>query len=97
MVRLTTNYLLTLRAVAGCAAGSARPKRHPSGGGVLSLYPSSLQQEAYAGARLPRNAVAWLMVQSDTKIVRLDDTCSTRPFLWPLFTGVRGREILRSS
>jgi hypothetical protein len=37
-------------------------------------------KEAYAEARLPRNAVAWLEAQSDTKIGRLDGAHSTRPF-----------------
>src|SRR5215212_5179258 len=32
-----------------------------------------LQQEAYAEARLPHNAIAWLKAHSDTKIVRWDD------------------------
>jgi Pentapeptide repeats (8 copies) len=47
---------------------------------VLSLYPSSLKQEAYAEARLPRNAVAWLEALSDTNIGRLDEARSTRSF-----------------
>jgi hypothetical protein len=41
-----------------------------------------LEQEAYAEARLPRNAVAWLEALFDTKIVRLDRARSTRPFLF---------------
>jgi hypothetical protein len=67
--------------------------------GVLSLYPSSLQPEAYAEARLPRNVVARLRALSDTKIVRSDDARSTTRvlLLLPLFTGVRGRGILGSS
>ena len=68
--------------------------------GVLSLaYPSSLQREAYAEARLPRNAVARLRALSDTKIVRSDDARSTTRalLLLPLFSGVRGRGVLRSS
>ena len=36
-------------------------------------------KEAYAEARLPRNAVAWLKALSDTKIGRLDEARSTRP------------------
>ena len=66
---------------------------------VLSLYPSSLQPEAYAEARLPRNAVARLRALSDTKIVRSDDARSTTRalLLLPLFTEVRGIEILRTS
>ena len=66
--------------------------------GVLSLYPSSLQPEAYAEARLPRNGVARLRALSDTKIVRSDDARSTTRalLLLPLFTRVRGIGILRS-
>jgi hypothetical protein len=79
--RFTTSYLLAF-----CGSRLRRwlrpPLRHPSGGGVLSLYPSSLEQEAYAEARLPRNAVAWLKALFDTKIVRLDGARSTRPFLF---------------
>ena len=43
--RFTTSYLLAL-----CGSRLRRwlrpPHRHPSGGGVLSLYPFSLEQEA---------------------------------------------------
>jgi hypothetical protein len=44
--RFTRSYLLAFCEVAGCAAGSARPIGTHLGGGVLSLYPSSLEQEA---------------------------------------------------
>src|SRR5215208_6722024 len=38
--RLTTSYLLTLRAVAGCATGSIRPKRCPTAGRTSRPLPS---------------------------------------------------------
>ena len=69
-------------AVAGCAAGSAHPLGTHLGAGFLASTLPHLEQEAYAEARLPRNAVAWLEALFDTKIVRLDRARSTRPFLF---------------
>jgi hypothetical protein len=45
-----------------------------------------LEQEAYAESRLLRNAVAQLKALSDTKIGRLDEACSTMPFLFVALT-----------
>jgi len=39
---LTTDYLPTLHAVAGCATGSTRPKGAQVRDGLLGLYPLSL-------------------------------------------------------
>src|SRR5215203_717881 len=67
-------------AVVGCAAGSARPLGTHLGAGFFASTLPLWNKEAYAEARLPRNAVAWLKAQSDTKIGRLDEACSIRPF-----------------
>ena len=66
-------------AVAGCAAGSARPFGTHLGARFFASTLRPLNKEAYAEARLPRNAVAWLKALSDTKIGRLDEARSTRP------------------
>jgi hypothetical protein len=61
-------------AVAGCAAGSARPLgTHLLGAGFFASTLPSWNKEAYAEAKLPRNAVAWLKALSDTNIGRLDE------------------------
>jgi hypothetical protein len=92
--RATSGYY----AVAGCAAGSAgsaRPFGTHLGAGFFASTLRPWNKEAYAEARLPRNAVAWLKAISDTKIGRLDEARSTRSFHFlPLFTRVRGIGIL---
>src|SRR5215213_9145171 len=68
-------------AVAGCAAGSARPLgTHLWGAGFLASTLRPWNKEAYDEARLPRNAVAWLKGLSDTKTGLLEEARSTRPF-----------------
>jgi hypothetical protein len=74
--RATSRYF----AVAGCAAGSARPFGTHLGAGFFASTLRPWNKEAYAEARLPRNAVAWLNALSDTKIGRLDEARSTRSF-----------------
>src|SRR5215212_1205526 len=67
-------------AVAGCAAGSARPLgTHLWGSGFFASTLPPWNKEAYAEATLPRNAVAWLKALSATNIGRLDEARSTRP------------------
>jgi hypothetical protein len=64
-------------AVADCAASSARPLGTHLGARFFASTLPPWNKEAYAEARLPRNAVAWLKTLSDTKIGRLDEACST--------------------
>src|SRR5918995_5938670 len=77
---IPTRHTARYFAVAGCAAGSARPLGTHLGAGFFASTLRPWNKEAYAEARLPRNAVAWLKALSDTKIGRLDDAHSTRPF-----------------
>src|SRR5215211_3675622 len=54
--RLTTSYLLTLRAVAGCASGSTRPHRCPVAGRAsrpLPSIPSNRQHKAVVVYKQP--------------------------------------------
>src|SRR5215213_2275681 len=71
---------LPIWGVAGCATGSTRPLGTHLGAGFLASTLPDWNKETHAEARLPRNAVAWLKALSDTKIGRLDEAGSTRPF-----------------
>jgi hypothetical protein len=54
--RLTTSYLLTLHAVAGCATGSTRPKRCPRAGRAswpLPSFPRNRQYKTMDGCMQP--------------------------------------------